>query len=234
MEFGQDESWADMCAPVVSTPVKLVFGQAEPLTFEPVEMAASERQPEPTLAESAPHESAFAESLLEPDQFESRSKPAELDSEPPAEKSALESSPEEVWPAETSATFLKVLLASTQKRSHGPQSQDEDFHPVPAPTPALTPAPTAVRTRSAASGVPALTRTWEWLKKNQKLTAKKQLRVSDTVGLGDKRFVAILHFEGRKFLIGGGGSSVALLKEVGEGASVSGVFAPLALPGSVE
>jgi len=40
---------------------------------------------------------------------------------------------------------------------------------------------------------------------------EKQLRVSETVPLGEKRFVAVLQCEGRKFLIGGGSSGVSLL-----------------------
>lgn len=40
---------------------------------------------------------------------------------------------------------------------------------------------------------------------------EKQLRVSETVALGEKRFVAVLQCEGRKFLIGGGSAGVSLL-----------------------
>jgi flagellar biogenesis protein FliO len=46
------------------------------------------------------------------------------------------------------------------------------------------------------------------------LGTTKQLRVSETVSLGEKRFVAILHVENRKFLIGGGASSVTLLTQL--------------------
>ena len=41
--------------------------------------------------------------------------------------------------------------------------------------------------------------------------AKKQLRLAETVALGEKRFVAIIHAEGHKYLVGGGSSGVALL-----------------------
>lgn len=40
---------------------------------------------------------------------------------------------------------------------------------------------------------------------------EKQLRVQETVTLGEKRFVAVLQVEGRKFLIGGGSAGVSLL-----------------------
>ena len=41
--------------------------------------------------------------------------------------------------------------------------------------------------------------------------APKKLRLAETVALGEKRFVAIIDAEGRKYLIGGGTSGVALL-----------------------
>ena len=41
--------------------------------------------------------------------------------------------------------------------------------------------------------------------------AAKRLRLAETVALGEKRFVAIIHAEGRKYLVGGGTSGVALL-----------------------
>ena len=41
--------------------------------------------------------------------------------------------------------------------------------------------------------------------------AKKQLRLAESVALGEKRFVAIIHAEGHKYLVGGGSSGVALL-----------------------
>lgn len=42
----------------------------------------------------------------------------------------------------------------------------------------------------------------------------KQLRVAETVSFGEKRFVAIVHVEGQRFLIGGGSSGVSLLTEL--------------------
>ena len=61
----------------------------------------------------------------------------------------------------------------------------------------------------------ALTRTWEWMHAKYTLSATKRLRVSETVTLGEKRFVAILSVEGREFLIGGGPSGVSLLANLG-------------------
>ena len=68
--------------------------------------------------------------------------------------------------------------------------------------------------RKTAAGM--LRGAFSWLHKNYVPTAKKQLRVSETVSLGEKRFVAIIHVEGQKFLIGGGSTGVSLLTQLGE------------------
>lgn len=60
-----------------------------------------------------------------------------------------------------------------------------------------------------------LLRAWSWLQKNNKFAAVKQLRVSETVSLGEKRFVALVDIDGQKFLIGGGASGVSLLTSLG-------------------
>ncbi|MGA2534415.1 MAG: flagellar biosynthetic protein FliO [Terracidiphilus sp.] len=57
-------------------------------------------------------------------------------------------------------------------------------------------------------------RAFSWLQKNYSPAAKKPLRVSDSVSLGDKRFVAIVHADGHKFLIGGGSAGVSLLTQL--------------------
>lgn len=46
--------------------------------------------------------------------------------------------------------------------------------------------------------------------------APNHLRLAETVSLGEKRFVAIIHVEGRKFLIGGGTAGVSLLTQLDE------------------
>jgi hypothetical protein len=60
--------------------------------------------------------------------------------------------------------------------------------------------------------------------------ARKQLRLVETVPLGEKRFVAIIHAQGRKYLVGGGASGVALLTSLDEPASQRDSIAPLAAP----
>lgn len=60
-----------------------------------------------------------------------------------------------------------------------------------------------------------LARAWEWTREKYTLSATKRLRVSETVALGEKRFVAIVSVEGREFLIGGGTAGVSLLAQLG-------------------
>jgi hypothetical protein len=48
--------------------------------------------------------------------------------------------------------------------------------------------------------------------------------------LGEKRFVAIIHAHGRKYLVGGGASGVALLTSLDEPASQQVSIASLAEP----
>ncbi len=52
-------------------------------------------------------------------------------------------------------------------------------------------------------------RAFSWLNGNR--SAPKRLRVLETVTLGDKRLVAVIQAEGRRFLVGGGPSGVSLL-----------------------
>jgi hypothetical protein len=63
--------------------------------------------------------------------------------------------------------------------------------------------------------------------------ARKQLRLVETVPLGEKRFVAIIHAQGRKYLVGGGTSGVALLTSLDEPASQSNFITPSAKPAEV-
>jgi hypothetical protein len=55
-------------------------------------------------------------------------------------------------------------------------------------------------------------RAFSWLRVGA--SVPKQLQVIETVSLGEKRFVAILQADGRKFLIGGGTSGVSLLTQL--------------------
>jgi hypothetical protein len=85
------------------------------------------------------------------------------------------------------------------------------------PTPA---APAAVFVPPPAQKPNAFMRAISWLN-GRALCNTKQLRVIESVSLGEKRFVAVVHVEGRKFLIGGGASAVSLLTQLGEESGVA-------------
>ena len=53
---------------------------------------------------------------------------------------------------------------------------------------------------------------WGWLvnKRTQQL-AGRRMRVAETVSLGEKRFVSIVHVDGAQFLVGGAANQVSLL-----------------------
>jgi len=63
-------------------------------------------------------------------------------------------------------------------------------------------------------------------------SAPKQLRLAETVALGEKRFVAIIHAEGHKYLVGGGSSGVALLTRLDDMATSAEI--PPTLRGPIE
>lgn len=54
-------------------------------------------------------------------------------------------------------------------------------------------------------------RAFSWLRSNRAFGAEKQMKLGETLSLGEKRFVAILHVEGKKYLIGGGSTGVTML-----------------------
>jgi len=44
----------------------------------------------------------------------------------------------------------------------------------------------------------------------------RRLRLCESLSLGEKRFVAVVDYEGQRFLIGGGTQSISLLAQLGE------------------
>jgi flagellar biogenesis protein FliO len=44
----------------------------------------------------------------------------------------------------------------------------------------------------------------------------RQLRLCETLSLGEKRFVSVIEFEGKRFLVGGTAESLVLLDRLGE------------------
>lgn len=59
-----------------------------------------------------------------------------------------------------------------------------------------------------------LTTTWAWLLAARAKAAGKRMRLQETVSLGDKRILALLEIDGRRFLVGGGSSGVSLLAQL--------------------
>jgi flagellar biogenesis protein FliO len=51
----------------------------------------------------------------------------------------------------------------------------------------------------------------KWLRSHQLARAPRKLKLLESVPLGEKRFAAVLEYEGQRFLIGGAAQSVQLL-----------------------
>jgi len=66
----------------------------------------------------------------------------------------------------------------------------------------------------------AMARVWSFLHAKYKISTAKRLRVSETISLGEKRFVAIVAVGGKEFLIGGGISGMSLLAQLGSTAGL--------------
>jgi hypothetical protein len=127
--------------------------------------------------------------------------------------------------------------SKTRKVNPGPRKRPSAFAPemvlegktfedsLTACAQAEAPSATAMETLSIprqvqwirwqAIGSEALTRAWSFLHARYKSSTTKRLHVSETISLGEKRFVAIVNVEGREFLIGGGVSGMSLLAQLG-------------------
>lgn len=53
--------------------------------------------------------------------------------------------------------------------------------------------------------------TWQWLRSAVVHRRVRRLRISETLSLGERRFVAILEFDGQEFLLAGCANSLELL-----------------------
>ena len=56
-----------------------------------------------------------------------------------------------------------------------------------------------------------LAKIWRWLTALGRSDPSRQLRLQETLALGERRFLAVVEFERQKFLIAGTGNSVAML-----------------------
>jgi len=73
------------------------------------------------------------------------------------------------------------------------------------------------RNREESAWVGALQEAWRWAGRALKPRKVRRLRVRESLSLGDRRFVAVIEFDGQEFLVGGGGTSLALLARLQEG-----------------
>lgn len=75
-------------------------------------------------------------------------------------------------------------------------------------------------TNSASSLSPLLPRWWRRLRQALPAVrvrrAPRQLRLCESLALGEKRLVAVIQYEGQKFLVGGSAHSVNLLARLGD------------------
>jgi flagellar biogenesis protein FliO len=74
-----------------------------------------------------------------------------------------------------------------------------------------------------------LARVWRWLSalgRSWRSHPSRQLRLRETLALGERRFLAVVEFERQKFLIAGTGNSVAMLTPLPAESSAKGVPEP--------
>jgi flagellar biogenesis protein FliO len=53
-----------------------------------------------------------------------------------------------------------------------------------------------------------------WLQARKLSIPERKLRLCESISLGEKRFAAVLEYEGQRFLVGGGSQSVQLLTTI--------------------
>jgi Flagellar biosynthesis protein, FliO len=125
-----------------------------------------------------------------------------------ADKAAPETS------ADRGGSFVSALIASAEKQSHE-RKRREMMDSLVAEAENDPPAVTARFTVPPPPLPNPLTRAWSWINRKYSTASTKQLRVAETVSLGEKRFVALVQIGGQRFLIGGGPAGVSLLTQLG-------------------
>lgn len=139
--------------------------------------------------------------------------------ETPAGTAHLSAEPPQQQVPEISADEIPAPAVAISEPTPAPLVQEDSIAKpeelVAAQPPAQAPPAAAAKANPPAASIPGLLlRAWSWLNRKHGLGATRQLRVAETVSLGDKRFVAVVHVDGRKFLIGGGASGVSLLTQL--------------------
>ncbi len=120
-----------------------------------------------------------------------------------------------------SARFSAAVRSQTQALMRA-RLQAVHHPSIPAAAPALSGVKWSAVT-TACLHAAATCHRWLLAKRKAQMSSKR-LRVVETVSLGEKRFVAMLHVDGAHFLIGGGANGVSLLATLQPG-SESGRFA---------
>lgn len=124
------------------------------------------------------------------------------------EQISLESLPQK--PVKLEIAKKKALLPVGSPLTPGAATAKEKAVPPP-----VTEQLAEKKTEKKPNPQPLLLRVWNWLQKSNKFSATKQLRVAETISLGEKRFVSLIQVDGQKFLIGGGATGVSLLTPLG-------------------
>jgi hypothetical protein len=95
--------------------------------------------------------------------------------------------------------------------------------PAPRALELPQPAPEPTQKGLTLNGAGLLSSVVKWFRARRVQSAQaSKLRVSETIQLGDKRFVSVIHVDGQRFLIGGSSSSVALLTQLDSSESTFG------------
>jgi hypothetical protein len=105
-----------------------------------------------------------------------------------------------------SAAVRSEPFSTTLRKASGEESPCRPIVPRPI-------RPLAVRKRNHAESLGAQMGQWivKLLRSRFRLVPEKSLRIQETLALGERRFVSILHVDGRRYLIGGTASNVSLL-----------------------
>ena len=119
----------------------------------------------------------------------------------------------------SSARFIKPVSAQYSdlfvRRSDSARGNDS------ASDAAVPTVPSPTLFRALLNGVLSA---WRWIdRKRTQQSALRRLRISETISLGDKRFVSILEVNGAQYLIGGAANQISLLavlhEQAGENSS---------------
>src|SRR5262249_8239185 len=112
--------------------------------------------------------------------------------------------------ASGSILFASALHSESKRHKAGGRNQSSNRQVAP---------PEFLSRFSSRPQAGLLGRMFAWFRTRMATANTKELRLAETVQLGEKRFVAIIHVEGRKFLIGGGTAGVNLLTQLDEPAA---------------